>query len=119
LGGKKVIAITFPAHISNPLQPWDFVFFGALAKCGAPAFDEFDDDPVNAEIKKFVQAYEQTGTSSVIRTSVKKERMDLEVTTKPFKIRIVERTMRESPDSNKVWHENVSFDDLSRRPPFE
>jgi hypothetical protein len=41
--------------------------------------------------------------------------MILDTTTRPFKIRIDEDIMRQSPGFQAVWERNVSIDDLSRR----
>jgi hypothetical protein len=76
---------------------------------------ECDDHSVNATITKFVQAYEQAATSSTIRRSFQKAGTDLDVTTGPFRIRIVEQTLRENPGFKEVLDRNVLLDDLSRR----
>jgi hypothetical protein len=55
----------------------DLVFFGALKKLKATAVREFDDDFVNAQVTKLVQAYEQAATSSTMRRSVEKVEVDL------------------------------------------
>jgi hypothetical protein len=89
------------------------VFFGALKKLKATAVGEFDDNSVNAQITKLVQAYEQTATSSSSRGSFKKVGMDLDITARPFRIRIVEQILRENPGFKEVWDRNVLLGDLS------
>jgi hypothetical protein len=93
----------------------DLVFFGALKKLKPTAVGEFDDGSVNAQITQLLQAYEQAATSVTIRGSFRKAGMDLDVTALPFRIRIVEQTLRENPGFKEVWDRNVSLHDLSRR----
>jgi hypothetical protein len=64
---------------------------------------------------KMIQAYEQTATSGTIRGSFRKVGMISHTTTRPFKIRIDEDIMRQSPGFQVGWERNVSIDDLSRR----
>jgi hypothetical protein len=115
LGEKNVVAITFPVYTTNPFQALDLVFFGALKKLKRTAVGEFDDGSVNTQIIQLLQASEQAATSATIRGSFEKAEMDLDVTTLPFRIRIVEQRVRENPGFKEVWDRNVSLDDLSRR----
>jgi tRNA(Ser,Leu) C12 N-acetylase TAN1 len=78
----------------------------------AIAVGESDDDSANAQIIKLVQAYEQTAISFTIRRSVRNAEMDLNVTTRQFRIRIVEHTLS---NIEEVWNCNVPLGDLSRR----
>jgi hypothetical protein len=80
---------------------------------------EFDDDSVNAQITKLVQAYEQTAKYSTIIRIFTKAGMDLNVTTRPFRIRIVEQTLRDNPGFKEVWGRNVLVENLSRRPQMQ
>jgi hypothetical protein len=115
LGEKNIIAITFPAHTTNLFQALDLVFFGTLKKLKPTAVGEFDDRSVNAQIMQLLQADEQAATSATIRGSFRKAGMDLDVTTLPFRIRIIEQTLRENPGFKEIWDRNVSLDDLSSR----
>jgi hypothetical protein len=54
--------MTSPAHTTNVFQALDFVFFSALKKLKTIANGEFDDKPVNDQISKIIQAYEETET---------------------------------------------------------
>jgi hypothetical protein len=67
LSENNVIALTFPAHITNLFEALDLVFFGSLKHLKATASGEFGDDSVNNHLTKLIQAYEQTATSSTIR----------------------------------------------------
>jgi hypothetical protein len=93
----------------------DLVFFGALKRLKPTAVGEVDDHSVNPQIPKLGQAYGQTAISSTMKGSFKKEGMDLDVTRQPFRIRIVEQTLRENPGLSEVRDGKVSFEDLSRR----
>jgi hypothetical protein len=115
LGENNIIAITFPAHTTNLFQALDLVFFGVLKRLKATAQGEFDDDSVNAQLTKLIQAYEQTATSSTIRGSFRKAGLCLDVTAQPFRIRVEEQTVRENPGFKEVWDRNVSVGDLTRR----
>jgi hypothetical protein len=110
---KNIIAITFPAHTMNLFQALDLVLLSVLQKLKATAIGEFDDDSVSPQVTKLVQAYEQTATSSTIKGSFQKAGMDLDVTTQPFRIRIVGQTLRENPGFREVWDRSVPFEDLS------
>jgi hypothetical protein len=61
------VEITFPAHTTTLFQALDLVFFGMRKELKALAIGEFDEDSVNAQISKLIQAYEQTVTSSTTR----------------------------------------------------
>jgi hypothetical protein len=115
LDQNKIIALTFPAHTTNLFQALDLVFFGTLKHLKATAAGEFDDGSVNEQITKMIQAYEQTATSGTIRGSFPRAGMISDITTRPFKIRVDEDAMRQSPGFRAVWERNVSIDDLSRR----
>jgi tRNA G37 N-methylase Trm5 len=91
------------------------VFFGTLKKLQATAVGKFDDGSVNAQITRLVQAYQSIATSFTIWGSFRKIEMDLAVTTQPFRIRIIEQTLRETPGFKEVWDRYVSLEDLSRR----
>jgi hypothetical protein len=67
LAQSHILEITFPVHTTNLFQAPDLVFFGMLKKLKVSATGEFDEDSVNAQISKLIQAYEQTVTSSTIR----------------------------------------------------
>jgi tRNA(Ser,Leu) C12 N-acetylase TAN1 len=68
LGENHVLAVAFPAQTTNIFQALDLVLLGALKKLKMTADGEFDDDSVNNQITKLVQAYEQTATSITIRS---------------------------------------------------
>jgi hypothetical protein len=87
---------------------------GAGNGCESPV-GEFDDGSVNAQITQLLQAYEQAATSATIRGSFRRAGMDLDVTALPFRIRIVEQTLRENPGFKEVADRDVSLDELSRR----
>jgi hypothetical protein len=112
LGEKNIIAVTFPAHTTHLSQTLDLVFFGTLKKFQATAVGEFDDDSVNAQITKLVQAYEQTVTSSTIRRSFAKAGIDLDVAAQPFRIRIIEQIPRENPGFREIWDRTGSLEEL-------
>jgi tRNA(Ser,Leu) C12 N-acetylase TAN1 len=103
------------AHTTNVFQTFDLVFFGTSKKLTVAIVGEFDDDSVNVQITKLVQAEGQTATSSTINAPFKKAGMDLDVTTRPFRTRIIEQTLRENSNLKDVWGRNVLLDDLSRR----
>jgi hypothetical protein len=110
-----MFAITGLAHTRNVFQAFDLLFFGASNKVKATVVDEFDNDSVNGQITKPVQAHGQIATSSTIKAPFQKAGIDLDVTTRPFRIRIVEQTLREKSNLKEVWERNTLFDDLSRR----
>jgi hypothetical protein len=112
---NNILVITFPAHTTKLFQALDFVFFGALKTLKATAEGEFDDDSVNAQIAKLIQADEQIATSGTIHGSFQKAGMDREVTVRPFGIRVVEETLRENPGFPEVWDRNVCLEDGTRR----
>jgi hypothetical protein len=76
LGENHIMAITFPAHTMNLFQALDRVFFEVLKKLKASATGEFDDDSVNAQISKLIQAYESTAMSSTTRRSFRKAELE-------------------------------------------
>ena len=115
LGGNHVLAITFPAHTTNLFQALDFVFFGVLKKLKASAIGEFDDDSVSAHITKLIQAYEQTATSSTIRGSFRKAGLEHDITTRPFKLRVIEESLRANPGFQEIWARDVSIESLSQK----
>jgi hypothetical protein len=67
LGEKNIVAITFPAHMTNLFQALDLVFFGASKKLKPAAVGEFDDGSVKAQITQLLQTYAQAATSATIR----------------------------------------------------
>jgi leucyl-tRNA synthetase len=71
-----ILAITFPVHTTSLFQAFDLVSFGVLNKLKVSATGELDDDSVNAQISKLIQASEQTATSSTIidRSNIQKFR---------------------------------------------
>jgi tRNA(Ser,Leu) C12 N-acetylase TAN1 len=75
LGDIRALSVAFQAHTTNIFQALDLVFFGALKKLKAIAQGEFDDDSVNDQITKLVQAHEQTATSMTIRASFREARL--------------------------------------------
>jgi hypothetical protein len=89
--------LTFPAHTTNFFQILNLVFFDSLKHLKATAAREFDDDSVNEQIMKMIQADEQTAISGTIRRSFRKAVMIPDTTTRPFKIVIDEDIMRQSP----------------------
>jgi hypothetical protein len=115
LGEKNIIVITFLTHTTNLSQTLDLMFFGLLQKFKATAIGKFDDDSVDAQIRKLVQASEQRAASSTIKESFRKAGMDLGVTIQPFRIQIVEQILTENPGFKEVCNRNVSLEDLSRR----
>jgi hypothetical protein len=62
-----------------------------------------------------IQADEQTATSGTIRGSFRKAGMIPDITTIPFKIRIDNSIMKQSPGFQAAWERNVLINDLSRR----
>jgi hypothetical protein len=115
LGENKIIAITFPAHTTNLFQALDLVFFGALKKLKATAVGEFEDDSVNAQITKLIQAFEQTATSATIRGAFRKAGLELDVSRRPFKVKVVEERLRDNPGFREVWERNAAVEALSSR----
>jgi hypothetical protein len=91
------------------------VFFGALTKLQPTAVGEFDDGSVNLHITQLLQPHQQAATSPTIRGSFRKAGLDVDVTILPFRIRMVEQTLRENLGLNEVLHRLVSLDDVSRR----
>jgi hypothetical protein len=86
LNENNIIVITFPAQTINLFEALDLVFFDAFKKLKATAQGESDGDPVNAQITKRIQAYEQGATCAPIRGSFRKAGMDLDVTVRQFRI---------------------------------
>jgi hypothetical protein len=74
-GENHMMAITFPVYTTNLFQAFDLVSFGVLKKLKVSATGEFDDDSVNVQISKLIQADEQTATLSTIRRSFRKTRL--------------------------------------------
>jgi hypothetical protein len=62
---------------------------------------------VNAQISQLLQGYEHAATSATIRGSLRKAGMNLDITTLPVRIRIVEHILRENPGFKEVWNRNV------------
>jgi hypothetical protein len=109
----RCVDISLPDHKS--LSDSGPCLFGSLEHLKATTAGEFGDDSVNEQVTKMIQSYEQTATSGTIRESFHKAGMISDTTTKPFKIRIDDRTMRQSPGFQAGWEQNISIDDLSRR----
>jgi hypothetical protein len=115
LGENNIIALTFPAHITNLFHALDLVLFGSLEHLKATAAGEFGDDSANDHITKLIKAYEQTATSSTIIRSFRRAGNIPNTITRPYKIMVDQARMRESPGFQPVWEGNMSVEDLSRR----
>jgi hypothetical protein len=102
-GENHSMAIAFLGHMTNLFQELDLVFFGVFRRLKASATSEFDDDSVNAQISKLIQAYGQTATSSTIRGSFRKAGLEHDVTGRPFKLQVVEERLREDPGFREIW----------------
>jgi hypothetical protein len=115
LGENRVLAIVFPSHTTNLFQMLDLSFFGVLKHLKATAEGDFDDESVNEQITKLLQAYEQTATSMNVRGSFARAGLHPVVTSKPFKIRFIEEEVRKNPGFLELWEKNFSVAELSRR----
>jgi hypothetical protein len=97
------------------VQALGLVFFGVLKKLKASAVGEFDDDSLNADITKLIQVYEQTATSSTLRGSFRKAGLENDITTRPFKLQVIEESLRANPGFKEIWAQDVSIESLSQR----
>jgi hypothetical protein len=91
------------------------VFFGVLVKLKAIAQGEFDDDSVNDQMTKLVQAYEQTATSMTIRPSFGKAGLVLDTSLRPLKLRLDAEEVQENARFKQRWDRNIKIEELSRR----
>jgi hypothetical protein len=112
---NNILAITFPAQTTKLSQALDLVLFGMLEKLKASAVGEFDDDSVNAHIRELIQADEQTATSSTIRRSFRKAGLEHDITTRPFKLQVIQESVRANPGFREIWAWEVSIAILSHR----
>jgi hypothetical protein len=62
-GEDRVLTVVHPSHTSNILKEPELVFFRGMMKLKASAEGEFDDDSVDNQGAKLVQAYEEISTS--------------------------------------------------------
>jgi hypothetical protein len=115
LGENKIMAIVFPAHTTNIFQALDLVFFGALKKLKQTATGEFDDESMNDQITKLIQAYEQTATSMTIRGSFRRAGLCPDMGSRPFKLRIDEEVLKSNPGFKEIWDRNIRIEELSHR----
>jgi hypothetical protein len=109
------LAVAFPADTTNIFQILDLVFFGALNKLTMTADEEFDDDSVNNQITKLVQAYEQTAASITIRSSFRQAGMVRDTSGRPFRLRVNEESLREKPGFQKIWDRDIKIEELPRK----
>jgi hypothetical protein len=115
LGENNILAITFPAHTTILFQALDHVFFGVLKRLKASAVGEFDDYSVNAHITELIQACEQIAVSSTIQKSFQKAGLEHDITTQPFKLQVIEESLRANPGFQEIWARGVSIESLSRK----
>jgi hypothetical protein len=115
LDENNILAISFPAHTTNLFQALDLFFFGVLKRLKASAVGEFDEESVNAQITKLIQAYEQTATASTIRGSFRKAELEHDITTRPFKLQVIEESLRANPGFQEISGRDLSIESLSRR----
>jgi hypothetical protein len=117
LGQNKILIVVFPAHTTNIFQALDLTFFAVLKKLKQTATGEFEDDSINEQITKLVQAYEQTqtATSMTIRGALRRAGMYPDIGTKPFRMRFDEEQLKDCPGFIEIWNHNISIEDLSRR----
>jgi hypothetical protein len=102
LGQNRVMAIVFPAHMTNIFQALDLAFFGVLKKLKQTAAGEFDDDSINDQITKLVHAYEQTATLITIRGCFRKAGLYPYVGPRPCKLRFDEERLRTNPGFKEI-----------------
>jgi hypothetical protein len=114
LGDNTILAISFPAPMTDLFQVLDLVFFEVLKKLKTSAVSEFDDS-VNAHISKLIQAYEQTATPSTIRGSFWKAGLEHDIKIRPFKLQVIEESLRANPGFQKMRARDESIESLSRR----
>jgi uncharacterized protein (DUF1786 family) len=86
-----------------------------LKKLQASAVGEFDDVSLNAYITTLISAYEQTATSSTIRGSFRKAGIQQDITTRPFKLQVIEESLRANPGLPEMWAPDGSIESLSQR----
>jgi hypothetical protein len=118
LDENSILAISFPAHTTNLFQALDLVFFGVLKRLKASTIGEFDNDSVNAHITKLIREYEQTATSSTIRGSIRKAGLEHEITTRPFKLQVIEESLSANPGFQEIWMRDISIENLCWNSPF-
>jgi hypothetical protein len=115
LDDNRILAVAFPAHITNIFQALDLVFFDALEKLKANAQGEFDDDSVNDQITKLVQVYEQTFTSMTIRALFCKAGLVPDTSSRPFRLRFDKEEVRENAEFKEILDYNIKMAELFRR----
>jgi hypothetical protein len=115
LGENAVIALTSAAHTRNIFLALDLVFFLALKHSKTTLIGEFNDDSVNEQITRLVQASEQIPTIATIRRPFRRAGLWLDVTAQPFKIQVHDEAMNQTPDVKAACEPNVSVEELSRR----
>lgn len=79
LGQKNILAAVFPAHTTNIFQALDLIFSTALKKLKQNATGDFDDNSINNQITKLVQAYEQIAISMTIPSSFRRTELYPEI----------------------------------------
>jgi tRNA(Ser,Leu) C12 N-acetylase TAN1 len=107
---NNILAITFPAHTTNLFQALDLVFFEVVKRLKASSVGEFDDDSIKAHITKLIQEYEQTAASSTIRGSFRKAGLEHDIMTRPFKLQVIEESLRANPGFQEICAPNVSIE---------
>jgi hypothetical protein len=84
-----------------------------LKKLKETATGKFDDDSMNDQITKTIQVYEQTATSMTIRRSFKRVDIYPDMVSRPFKLRIDEEVLKNSPEFKEIWDHNITIERLS------
>jgi hypothetical protein len=115
LGENRVLAIVFLFHVINLFQVLDLSCFGVLKHRKAAAEGRFDEESVNNQIAKLLQAHEQTTISFNIRGSFRRAGLYLNTASKSFKIGFIEEAVQVNPGFDELLERNLLFADMFKR----
>jgi hypothetical protein len=93
----------------------DHLLFGALMKLTMIAHGEFDDNSVNNQITKLIQACEHAAISITIRDSFDRVGMVPDISSAPFRLRLNEESLLENPGFKVIWDRDIKIEELLRK----
>jgi hypothetical protein len=115
LGDNRVLAVAFPAHSSNIFRALDLVCFDVLRKLKATIQSEFNDDSVNHQITRLVQASEHTVPSMTIPALFPTAGLVPDTSSRPFGLRFDEEKAQENVGFQEIWDRTIKIEELAIR----
>jgi hypothetical protein len=114
LGDDVVLIVACPAHPTNVVQAFDFVFCGAMKRLSAAPEGEFTDDCVSDEITRVVRACQQTVTLTTVRGSFPKAGLVPDISVRVLSLTTEEDKIRENTGFGDVGDGDIEIEHMSR-----